>query len=49
MTHTLKLLLLLSDEAQIAHRRDTEIRSVEKEKDDIKQDVARLLNSLIRP
>ena len=44
----MKLLLLLSDEAQIAHRRDVELRSVQEEKDVAKQRVATLLDDLLK-
>ncbi|KAF9223516.1 hypothetical protein BS17DRAFT_145472 [Gyrodon lividus] len=42
------LLLLLSDEAQIAHRRDVELRHVQQEKGDAQQKVAALLDELFR-
>ncbi|KAK1222884.1 hypothetical protein PQX77_014306 [Marasmius sp. AFHP31] len=48
ITHSLKLLLLLSDEAQIANRRDAELRIVQKERDESKQKVAALLDELLR-
>ncbi|KAJ7156872.1 hypothetical protein C8R43DRAFT_1125445 [Mycena crocata] len=48
ITHSMKLLLLLSDEAQIAHRRDTELKTVQEEKDDARAEVAALLDELIR-
>ena len=44
----MKLLLLLSDEAQIAHRRDAELKMVQEEKDDAKEKVAVLLDELLR-
>jgi len=44
----MKLLLLLSDEAQIAHRRDAELKMVQEEKDDAKEKVAALLDELLR-
>jgi mediator of RNA polymerase II transcription subunit 22 len=44
----MKLLLLLSDEAQIAHRRDTELKTVQEEKEDARSQVAALLDELIR-
>ncbi len=44
----MKLLLLLSDEAQIAHRRDAELRSVQDEKEDAKQKVAALLDEILK-
>jgi mediator of RNA polymerase II transcription subunit 22 len=43
----MKLLLLLSDEAQIAHRRDAELAVVQKERDDAKEKVAALLDELL--
>ena len=43
----MKLMLLLSDEAQIAHRRDAELKSVNEEKEEAKQKVASLLDSLL--
>ncbi|KAJ7789097.1 surfeit locus protein 5 subunit 22 of mediator complex-domain-containing protein [Mycena olivaceomarginata] len=48
ITHSMKLLLLLSDEAQIAHRRDTELKTVQEEKEDARSQVAALLDELIR-
>jgi len=48
ITHSMKLLLLLSDEAQIAHRRDAELKVVQEERDDAKEKVAALLNELLR-
>ncbi|KAJ3553305.1 hypothetical protein NP233_g12674 [Leucocoprinus birnbaumii] len=48
ITHSMKLLLLLSDEAQIAHRRDLELQNVQKERDEIKEEVAGLLTELLR-
>ncbi|KAJ7173649.1 hypothetical protein C8R46DRAFT_119200 [Mycena filopes] len=48
ITHSMKLLLLLSDEAQIAHRRDTELKTVREEKEDARAQVAALLDELIR-
>lgn len=44
----MKLLLLLSDEAQIAHRRDAEIKVVQEEKNEAKEKVALLLDDLLR-
>ena len=41
----MKLLLLLSDEAQIAHRRDVELNIVQEER---KTKVAALLDELLR-
>ena len=44
----MKLLLLLSDEAQIAHRRDAELKTVQEERDDAKAKVAALLDELLK-
>jgi mediator of RNA polymerase II transcription subunit 22 len=44
----MKLLLLLSDETQIAHRRDAEMKSLRLEKKEAKEKVALLLDELIR-
>jgi len=44
----MKLLLLLSDEAQIAHRRDAELKVVQEEGDDAKAKVAVLLDKLLK-
>ena len=43
----MKLLLLLSDESQIAKRRDAELRSVQAEKTDAQKKVAALLDELL--
>lgn len=43
----MKLLLLLSDESQIANRRDVEHRALEAEKNETKQKVAELLDQLL--
>ncbi|KAJ3844826.1 hypothetical protein F5878DRAFT_601019 [Lentinula raphanica] len=48
ITHSMKLLFLLSDEAQIAHRRDAELKVVHEEKENAKEQVATLLNDLLR-
>jgi len=48
ITHSMKLLLLLSDEAQIAHRRDAELKSVQEEKEETRKAVIALLNELVR-
>lgn len=48
ITHSMKLLLLLSDEAQIAHRRDTELKNIELKKVEVKDKVAVLLDELLR-
>ncbi|KAM5541736.1 hypothetical protein V8D89_004465, partial [Ganoderma adspersum] len=45
--HSMKLLLLLSDESQIAKRRDAELRSVQTEKTDAQKRVAALLDELL--
>ena len=45
--HSMKLLLLLSDEAQIAKRRDAELRSVQAEQTDAQKKVAALLGELL--
>ena len=45
----MKLLLLLSDETQIANRRDVELRTIHAEKEDIKKKVAEILDELLRP
>ena len=45
----MKLLLLLSDETQIASRRDAELRQVQVEKDEAKKKVAALLDELLLP
>lgn len=46
ITHSMKLLLLLSDEAQIAHRRDAELKVVQTERDEARKKVAALLDEL---
>ena len=43
----MKLLLLLSDESQIANRRDAEQRTVQAEKEEMKKKVAALLDDLL--
>lgn len=45
--HSMKLLLLLSDESQIAKRRDAELRNVQAEKTDAQKKVAALLDELL--
>lgn len=45
----MKLLLLLSDEAQIANRRDMELKQISHDKEEIKKKVAVLLDELLRP
>lgn len=47
--HSMKLLLLLSDETQIASRRDQEMKTVQAEKEETKKKVAALLNELLVP
>ncbi|KAI0705153.1 surfeit locus protein 5 subunit 22 of mediator complex-domain-containing protein [Cytidiella melzeri] len=49
ITHSMKLLLLLSDETQISNRRDEELRTVRVEKETTQKKVAALLNELLRP
>ncbi|KAJ8521324.1 hypothetical protein ONZ45_g1970 [Pleurotus djamor] len=46
VTHSMKLLLLLSDEVQIAHRRDTELKDLREESDGAKRQVATILDEL---
>lgn len=48
ITHSLKLLLLLSDEAQIARWRDEEMKNLQQEKSEAQQEVAILLDELFR-
>ncbi|KAL4063574.1 surfeit locus protein 5 subunit 22 of mediator complex-domain-containing protein [Scleroderma yunnanense] len=48
ITHSLKLLLLLSDEAQIARWRDEEIKQVKQEKSEAQKKVAALLDELFQ-
>lgn len=48
ITHSLKLLLLLSDEAQIAHRRDVELKHVQQEKIEAQKKAAALLDELFK-
>ncbi len=47
--HSMKLLLLLSDEAQIANRRDIELRNAQNDKEESKKKVAALLDELLKP
>lgn len=47
--HSMKLLLLLSDESQIANRRDAEMRDVQAEKDVLKKQVAEKLDEILHP
>ena len=46
--HSMKLLLLLSDEAQIVSRRDAELTSTTQEKEELKKKVTEMLNDLLR-
>lgn len=43
----MKLLLLLSDESQIASRRDAELKAVQAEKQETMEKVAHLLDQLL--
>ncbi|KAK0469600.1 uncharacterized protein EV420DRAFT_1634020 [Desarmillaria tabescens] len=47
ITHSMKLLLLLSDESRISQRRDAELKAVRKEKSEARQKVAALLDELL--
>jgi len=47
ITHSMKLLLLLSDESQIASRRDAELKAVQAEKQETIKKVAHLLDQLL--
>ena len=47
ITHSMKLLLLLSDESQIASRRDAELKAVQVEKQETIEKVAHLLDQLL--
>ena len=47
ITHSMKLLLLLSDESQIASRRDAELKAVQTEKQETMKKVAHLLDELL--
>lgn len=47
--HSMKLLLLLSDETQIANRKDQELKHIQAEKDEAKRNVAALLDELLVP
>jgi mediator of RNA polymerase II transcription subunit 22 len=44
----MKLLLLLSDETQIASRRDTELAQVSSETNALRDEVSKLLDDLLR-
>jgi len=48
IVHSMKLQLLLSDEAQIVERRDVEVATTLKEKQEAKAEVADLLNELLK-
>ncbi|TDL25571.1 hypothetical protein BD410DRAFT_784587 [Rickenella mellea] len=48
VTHSMKLLLLLSDESQIATQRDRELEVVQGEAENCKAQVAALLDELLR-
>ncbi|KAF6757168.1 hypothetical protein DFP72DRAFT_989486 [Ephemerocybe angulata] len=48
VVHSMKLLLLLSDEAQLTHRRDAEMAAVLEEKAATKAKVAKLLDELLQ-
>ncbi|KAH9037817.1 hypothetical protein EDB85DRAFT_1934698 [Lactarius pseudohatsudake] len=48
IVHSMKLQLLLSDEAQIVERRDAELATTLKEREDAKAKVAELLSELLR-
>ncbi|KIJ52610.1 hypothetical protein M422DRAFT_65041 [Sphaerobolus stellatus SS14] len=47
ITHSLKLMLLLSDESQVAHRHNDEIRSASQEAEKYRKEVAQLLDELL--
>jgi len=47
ITHSMKLLLLLSDEAQLAHRRDAELKIVREETKEARKKVAELLDDIL--
>ncbi|EIM91420.1 uncharacterized protein STEHIDRAFT_165735 [Stereum hirsutum FP-91666 SS1] len=47
--HSMKLLLLISDESQIVTRRDAEFKVTQEEKEATKQKVASLLTELLQP
>lgn len=48
ITHSMKLLLLLSDEAQIAQRRDAELTVVQEQADTARKQVATLLDEILK-
>ncbi|KAH8118165.1 surfeit locus protein 5 subunit 22 of mediator complex-domain-containing protein [Phellopilus nigrolimitatus] len=47
ITHSMKLLLLLSDESQIAQQRDSALKEARSDAEDAKNKVAELLNELL--
>ncbi|TFK27766.1 hypothetical protein FA15DRAFT_585580 [Coprinopsis marcescibilis] len=49
IVHSMKLLLLLSDESQNAHKRDAELKQVQEDKEETKKKVAALLDELLIP
>jgi hypothetical protein len=48
IVHSMKLQLLLSDEAQIVERRDAELATILQEKEEAKAKVAELLSELLQ-
>jgi mediator of RNA polymerase II transcription subunit 22 len=48
IVHSMKLQLLLSDEAQIVERRDAELATTLQEKEEAKAKVAELLSELLK-
>jgi len=48
ITHSLKLLLLLSDEAQIVRQHNEELRTARVDAEESRKAVARLLDELLR-
>ncbi|KZT07753.1 uncharacterized protein LAESUDRAFT_811990 [Laetiporus sulphureus 93-53] len=47
--HSMKLLLLLSDESQIANRRDAEMRTVQRDREELQKQVSVILDELLHP
>ncbi|KAF8917298.1 hypothetical protein CPB85DRAFT_1160269, partial [Mucidula mucida] len=47
ITHSLKLLLLLSDEQQISQKRDAELKVIREQKTEARKECAALLNELL--
>ncbi|KAF9040996.1 hypothetical protein BDZ89DRAFT_944711 [Hymenopellis radicata] len=47
ITHSLKLLLLLSDEQQISQKRDAELKVIREQKAEARKECAALLNELL--